>query len=105
MGIPDGGYKVRMVRKGNSMIEIFEFATAESGEADRPVHRAGITHFALASDDFQKDYDDLAEKGVEFLAPPFGQSPQRFAYGRDPFGNVFELLEHAEGDTGLSFAE
>lgn len=103
MGIPDGGYQVRMVRKGNSVIEIFEFATSEEGEAERPVHRLGITHFALASDDFQKDYDDLVENGVVFMAEPFGQSPQRFAYGRDPFGNVFELLEHAEGDTGLRY--
>ena len=103
MGIPDGGYQVRMVRKGNSVIEIFQFATSEEGEARRPVHRHGITHFALATDDFQADYDELAGKGVEFMAPPFGQSPQRFAYGRDPFGNVFELLEHAEGDTGLRF--
>ena len=57
----------------------------------------------LASDDFQKDYDHLVEHGVEFMAAPFGESPQRFAYGRDPFGNVFELLEHAEGDTGLRY--
>ncbi len=103
MGIPDGGYKVRMVRKGNSVIEIFEFANGEAGETDRPVHRHGITHFALCTDDFQTDYDALVAKGVSFMAAPFGESPQRFAYGRDPFGNVFELLEHAEGPTGLRF--
>ena len=62
------------------------------------MNRQGITHFALATDDYQKDYDHLAANGVAFNAPPFGAAPQRFAYGRDPFGNVIELLEHAPGD-------
>lgn len=106
MGVPDGGYKMRMVRKGNSCIELFEFATQEDGTDNRPVHRTGITHFAVATDDFQKDYDHLVEHGVEFMAPPFGGSPMRFAYARDPFGNVFELLEHAEGaPSALSYGD
>ena len=97
MGIPDGGYQVRMVKKGNSVIEIFEFANAEDDDAKRPVHRNGLTHFALCTDDFQKDYDYLQQSGVEFMAAPFGAAPLRFAYGRDPFGNVFELLEQNDG--------
>ena len=106
MGVSDGGYKVRMLRKGNSCIELFEFANTTPGTSDRPVDRQGITHFALASDDFQQDYDHLAANGVKFNAQPFGASPLRFAYGRDPFGNVIELLEHApEGPTSLSFAD
>ena len=104
MGIPDAGCKVRMLRKGNSCIELFEFATTTPGTPDRPVNRQGITHFALSTDDFQQDYDHLAANGVKFNAPPFGASPTRFAYGRDPFGNVLELLEHAtQGPTSLSY--
>jgi hypothetical protein len=34
------------------------------------------------------DYDHLAANGVSFHAPLFGAAPARFAYGRDPFGNV-----------------
>ncbi len=106
-GVPDAGCKVRMVRKGNSCLELFEFNSPEEGTKNRPVNRMGITHFALCTDDFQKDYDDLVAKGVPFNTPPFGASPTRFAYGRDPFGNVFELLEHVEGasESTLSFAE
>ncbi len=105
-GLDDAGCKVRMVRKGNSCIELFEFASGTPGTPARPVNREGITHFALASDDFQKDYDHLAEHGVKFNAPPFGESPSRFAYGRDPFGNVIELLEHApEAPTSLRFED
>ena len=104
LGVPDAGCKVRMIRKGNSCIELFEFNSTTAGTPDRPVNRQGITHFALATDDIQADYDHLVANGVKFNTPPFGASPSRFAYGRDPFGNVIELLEHAtEGPTSLSF--
>ncbi len=46
----------------------------------------------------------LAGKGVVFNAPLPGAAPSRFAYGRDPFGNVIELLEHnPEAVDGLAF--
>jgi catechol 2,3-dioxygenase-like lactoylglutathione lyase family enzyme len=103
-GVADAGCKVRMVRKGNTCIELFEFAKGEPGDPKRPVDRCGITHFALATDDYQKDYDHLAANGVAFHTPPMGESPSRWAYGRDPFGNVIELLENvAGGPTSLRF--
>lgn len=98
LGLDNAACKVRMLRKGNSCIELFEFVEGEAGDAARPVNRQGITHLALSTDDYQADYDRLAAHGVVFNAPPFGTSAQRFAYGRDPFGNVIELLEHAPGD-------
>jgi len=98
-GVANAACKVRMIRKGNSCIELFEFADARAGDAKRPVNQLGITHFALVTDDYQKDYDHLAANGVVFNAAPFGAAPQRFAYGRDSFGNVIELLEHAPGGT------
>jgi hypothetical protein len=61
------------------------------------VNRHGITHLALSTDDYQADYDHLAAHGVVFNAPPLGTTAA-FAYGRDPFGNVIELLRHAPGD-------
>ena len=104
MGVPDAACRVRMLRKGNSCIELFEFASTTPGTRNRPVNRQGITHFALATDEFQQDYDFLAANRVKWNAPPFGDSPSRFAYGRDPFGNVLELLEHVpEAPTSLSY--
>ena len=103
-GVPDAGCKVRMIKKGNSCIELFEFNAGQPGDPQRPVTLEGITHFALASDDIKKDYEHLAANGVTFNAPLFGAAPSRFAYGRDPFGNVIELLEHApNAPTGLRF--
>ena len=94
MGIEDSGFKVRMIKKGNSCLELFEFNATEHGNARRPVNRTGITHIALASDSIEADYDELSAHDVSFEAPLFGAAPSRFAYGRDPFGNVIELLEH-----------
>lgn len=103
-GLEDAGCEVRMLRKGNSFIELFEFNQALAGSPDRPVNQTGITHIALASDDAPGDYARLEEAGVVFNAPLFGGAPTRFAYGRDPFGNVIELLEHdAEGNAGRNF--
>lgn len=103
-GIADAGCAVRMLRKGGSCLELFEFGESLAGDATRPVNREGITHFAVVTDDFQTDYDHLGANGVTWNAEPFGASPARFAYGRDPFGNVFELLEHqTEGPTALRF--
>src|SRR5262249_23045172 len=70
-------------------------AAGERGEAKRPVNRHGITHLALATDEYQKDYDHMAAHGVVFNTPPMGEAPGRWAYGRDPFGHVIELLEHS----------
>jgi catechol 2,3-dioxygenase-like lactoylglutathione lyase family enzyme len=93
-GIGDAGCKVRMLKKGNSFLELFEFNSQEDGDSDRPVNKTGITHFAMISDDPEGDYAMLKDAGVEFNTPLFGGAPSRFAYGRDPFGNVIELLEH-----------
>ena len=102
--VPDAGCKVRMIKKGNTCIELFEFNSPVDGDSDRPVTKQGITHFALATDDVEKDFAHLESNGVKFNTPLFGASPSRFAYGRDPFGNVIELLEHDPGgDTGLTF--
>ena len=105
-GVADAGCKVRMIRKGNSAIELFEFNAGESGEASRPVNRTGITHIALATDDYQTDYDHLSANGVRFNTPPMGEAPGRWSYGRDPFDNVIELLENAAGGpTSLRFED
>jgi len=93
-GIDDAGCKVKMVKKGNSCIELFEFNSTLVGDAKRPVNLEGITHFALATNDPEADYAKLQDAGVVFNTPLFGGAPSRFAYGRDPFGNVIELLEH-----------
>lgn len=97
MDIDDASFKVRMIQKGDSRIELFEFNQSEEAEAQRPVNKLGITHIALSSDKVEEDFEYLSTNGVNFNSPLFGAEPTRFAYGRDPFGNVIELLEHTAG--------
>ena len=94
-GLEQAACKVRMIAKGNTCIELFEFENAPTGDPTRPVNKHGIAHIALASDDVPADHDLLAGAGVVFNTPPQGESPQQWCYGRDPFGNVIELLEVA----------
>ena len=106
LGVADAACSIRMVRKGNSCIEFFAFGVQEPGDPARPVNRIGISHIALATDDFDADHAMLLARGVPFHSEPFGQTPHRFAYGRDPFGNVIELLEHPGGNRmSLDFRE
>lgn len=103
-GIENAACRVRMIRKGNSYLELFEFQDSIDGEASRPVNRVGISHIAVATNDAEGDFRMLEGEGVVFNAPLFGPAPSRFAYGRDPFGNVIELLEHdPEGESARDF--
>ncbi|MFB0978847.1 MAG: VOC family protein [Myxococcota bacterium] len=104
--LDEAGYKVLMVKKGNSCIELFEFTgdNVPAGDAKRRVDKHGITHICLAANDYQADYDTLQGAGVVFNTEPNGESPNRWAYGRDPFGNVIELLEHnSDSPSALAF--
>ena len=94
MGLSDSGFKVRKIVKGNSCIELFEFKVVESGDVIRPANQIGIAHIALASDDIEVDFARLTDAGVKFNCDLTGDIGDRFAYGRDPFGNILELIEH-----------
>lgn len=85
-----------MLRHGNTQIEIFEFRHPQPrvGDRDRPVCDHGITHFCIEVSDIDSLYEKLRAAGTRFHCPPlnfFGIA--RATYGRDPDGNVFELLE------------
>ncbi len=94
--IERAGCKVRMLAKGGSQLELFEFEAPLPADPERPVNRIGITHYAVASDDPPADYQKLADAGVRFNTALQGEAPRRWCYGRDPFGNVIEILEAAE---------
>jgi catechol 2,3-dioxygenase-like lactoylglutathione lyase family enzyme len=82
-----------LLLQDNAFIEIFEYSapTPAPSQPDRPVCDYGVTHVALIVDDVQAEYDRLKALGVLFHAPP--REDFRAVYGRDPDGNVFELME------------
>ena len=61
----------------------------------------GRVGFFLFTDDFQRDYKNLKEKGVEFVRPV-----QTFEYGtvsvfKDLYGNLWDLLQPTDKNKGV----
>ena len=59
----------------------------------RPVNDHGYTHICLQVSDIASEYERLKGAGMTFNAEPVDLGGETCAYGRDPFGNVIEILE------------
>jgi len=96
MALPDVQARMCVVRQGSMMLELFEFEHPRPApkDADYPVSDRGITHFGIEVTDIDATYERLKAANVKFHSPvrtfPRGV---KATYGRDPDGNVFELLE------------
>ena len=110
VGLKDSAAKSFMARLGNTHIEVFEYSApkAEPQDPDRGVHQYGYTHFGIQVDDIMAVYNRMREAGIRFHAPP-EMSPittdadgtkrgYTATYGRDYFGNVFEIMEIHQDD-------
>lgn len=107
VGLEQSSARFALLAGANVALELFQYfnPAPEPAELDRPVNRPGITHLGFAVEDIDAEYDRLSRAGVRFHAPPTGSAgdpPIRAAYGRDPEGNVFELLEF-RGDTPFNY--
>jgi catechol 2,3-dioxygenase-like lactoylglutathione lyase family enzyme len=94
-GLKDSAARLAMVKAGNACIEIFQYSSPppKSAEPMRPVCDHGITHICLDVADIDAEYERLKSAGMMFHCPPQGLGGVRATYGRDPDGNVVELLE------------
>lgn len=111
VGLKDSAAKQFMCRLGNTHIEVFEYLSPRSVEQDpdKGVHNFGYTHFALQVDDIRATYERMLDAGIRFHTPPAytnivtdadGHKTGYCAtYGRDFFGNVFEIMEIHADDT------
>jgi catechol 2,3-dioxygenase-like lactoylglutathione lyase family enzyme len=96
-GLNGSAASAAMLKLGNAFVEIFEYSSPEPRpvDPDRPVCDHGFTHIALLVTDMDVEYERLAAAGMRFHCAPREQ--MRALYGRDPDGNVVELMEVAEG--------
>lgn len=89
-----------VLAKGTLALELFEFADPNPTAKDRdyPVSDHGISHFGVTVDDIAFEFERLSSAGVTFHCPVVQfERGIKAAYGRDPDGNVFELLEMPAG--------
>ena len=95
LGLENATGRVAMLRLGDTQLELFEFScpTPKPSKTTRPVCDHGITHLCFEVDDIDAEYDRLSTAGISFHCPPQDAGFAKASYGRDPDGNVFELLE------------
>jgi catechol 2,3-dioxygenase-like lactoylglutathione lyase family enzyme len=96
IGLPGARGRVALLRLGTLQLELFEFdyPLAKPGDPNRPACDHGITHFCIQVRDIHGEYERLKTAGVRFHCPPQTYQGRVIAtYGRDPDGNIFELLE------------
>jgi glyoxylase I family protein len=95
LGQKDTAAKSALLRVGNSRIELFEYQSPRPAiqNPQRPVWDHGITHLCFNVRDIHAEHERLLAAGVEFFSEPVRMGRWQFVYGRDPFGNVFELKQ------------
>lgn len=105
VGLSGSAARSFIARLRNVQVEAFEYSAplAPVPDPDRPVNHYGYTHVGFQVGDIQATYDRMIEAGLRFHTPPdlstittdeHGQKSGFAAtYGRDYFGNVFEILE------------
>jgi catechol 2,3-dioxygenase-like lactoylglutathione lyase family enzyme len=89
--------RVVMIARGEHRLELFAYEKP-APRADIP-ERAnadlGIGHFCIQVTDIAKEVERLAGLGMAFQSEVVEQTPTIFnCYGRDPDGNLIELIEY-----------
>ena len=92
--------RLALLRADNAFIELFQFTSPSPQPVDprRPVCDHGLTHVCLAVTDIDAEYTRLQAAGMYFHCPVQEFGNLRVTYGRDPDGNVVELLQVPDGD-------
>ena len=98
LDLENSSAKVVTLQAGNSFLEIFEYLTPRglAKDPNYPVCDTGHTHIGLNVTGIDAEYERLLASGMRFHSPPIDVGPPgtlRATYGRDPDGNVIELVE------------
>lgn len=104
-GLRDSAARVALLRLDNAFIELFQFEAPapKAGDPKRPVCDHGITHLCVEVTDIDDEYRRLRAAGMTFHTEPIDAGVgARATYGRDPDGNVVELLEVTDKTGGFS---
>ncbi|HSB94829.1 MAG TPA: VOC family protein [Spongiibacteraceae bacterium] len=95
IGAVNTAAKSALIKAGGTRIELFEYQNPPGKPADqlRPLWDHGITHLCFNVVDIYAEYQRLRDAGIKFNSEPVSMGRWFFVYGRDPFGNVFELKQ------------
>lgn len=97
MDIPESNLKIIFLRLGNTMLELFGVPNVQ-GEVLSDVNEVvGFKHIALLTDDVDREYERLKNKGVKFRITPTTVQSVRIAFFKDPDGVDIELIKYEAG--------
>lgn len=92
---PETRGRVVMLRHGDHRLELFEYEKPIPSPdiPDRQNADLGISHVSFEVKDIDNEFARLREAGMPFQSEPVAQGNIKNAYGRDPDGNLIELIE------------
>ena len=61
----------------------------------------GRVFLFLFTDDFQRDYDKMLQRNINFVRPPTEYDYGRVAVFEDLYGNLWDLLEPSKQNKGV----
>lgn len=91
---------------GNLQLELWQYHEPASRgvDRDRALSDPGYSHFAFEVDDLRGERERAERLGMEFQGEPVSTAGMTATYGRDPDGNVIELIQFGESARRLSIA-
>ncbi len=96
LGLAKSAGRLMMLGFDGARLELFQFDRPVIALPDVPpsVARPGFSHICFEVDDVRGEYARLSDAGMTFHARPMAMpAGGAFTYGRDPDGNVVELLQ------------
>jgi catechol 2,3-dioxygenase-like lactoylglutathione lyase family enzyme len=96
-GVVDLSSKIAFLSGGNIYIELVEYSKAKSRDAAplRVIDR-GYTHLCLDVTDIESVCTRMLDAGMPTFSAPVERGTHRAAFGRDPDGNLIEILQLTE---------
>jgi catechol 2,3-dioxygenase-like lactoylglutathione lyase family enzyme len=93
---PETAGRVVMLERDNARLEVFEYARPAPRRRDSAPRNGdhGLCHFSFEVSDIDAEFERLVAGGMEFLSEPVPQANIKCCYGRDPDGNLIELIEY-----------
>ncbi|MBT4286346.1 MAG: hypothetical protein HOD92_03345 [Deltaproteobacteria bacterium] len=96
IGSPGARARIVHMRLGDSVVELFDYGQPKGREPRLDANQSdyGLTHIGFFVKDFQKTYDHLKQKGVQFLGQPVEIRPGvHVAYFKGVEHEVCEMRE------------
>ncbi len=90
-------FEISYAYSGNYFVQaqngsLIEIIPAEGERSSSGMRTPGMRHIAIAVDDFDGAYKQLADQGVKFEGEPYANEGNRLVFFKDPDGNLIHLI-------------